>query len=251
VFEPGTGFNYSTYGYSLLSYLLERSAGVPFGTLVETEINQAAGVSVRLDDLRADMPERISYYLTKDGKYTPAFPADPSYKWAGGGLIANPGDLVHLGMRILDDAYLSPEARKKMWTPVALPGSDTNPQNYGLGWRVDSSLLLLGEDRPVRIIHHGGMQLGGVAFWAVIPDYGISVAAAANTENRDARIAVQDASYALARALLAVRGESTVGRVPGAAGVDARRRDAGDARVHRRGSRRNATQSGRMDTSPQ
>jgi CubicO group peptidase (beta-lactamase class C family) len=201
-FEPGTEFNYSTYGYSLLSYLIERSAGVPFGTLVESEINQAAGVSVRFDNLREDIPARVAYYLTKEGKYTPAYPADPSNKWAGGGLIANPGDLVRLGMRILDDDYLSPTARDQIWTPVALPGSDTNPQNYGLGWRIDSSLILLGEDRPVRIIHHGGRQLGGVAFWSVLPDYGISVAAAANTENRDARNAVQDATFALARALL-------------------------------------------------
>jgi hypothetical protein len=35
---------------------------------------------------------------------------------------------------------------------------------------------------------------------------------------------------------LAVRGESTMGRLPSAAGVDARRRDAGDVGAHRRGA---------------
>jgi hypothetical protein len=35
---------------------------------------------------------------------------------------------------------------------------------------------------------------------------------------------------------LAARGKSTMGRVPSAVGVDARRRDAGDAGVHRRGA---------------
>ena len=142
-------------------------------------------------------------YQTGDGSYVAAFPSDPSYKWAGGGLIATPSELAVLGQKLLlDDLFIPPDVRAALWSPVALPGSDTNPQNYGLGWRRDVSTRLLGEDRPTLMLHHGGIQMGGVAFWMILPEHRVSVAAAANTGAGQARGAVQDLAYALARALI-------------------------------------------------
>lgn len=202
LFPPGSNFNYSTFGYSLLSLLMERASGASFGTLLGRYINAPLDVDLRLDDLTIDMADRAITYTTAKGRWGPAFPADPSYKWAGGGIIASPADLVRIGQALMNDSFITPQTRSLLWTPVPLPGSDTNPQNYGIGWRIATSTRTLGEDQPVQLIHHGGVQMGGVAFWAIYPELGMSVAVVSNTGERAVRGDVQDVAYALIRAVV-------------------------------------------------
>jgi CubicO group peptidase (beta-lactamase class C family) len=201
-FEPGSGFNYSTFGYSLLSYGMELAGRADFGALLNRQVNEPLEVDLRLDDLTVEMRDRAATYTTGKGRWGAAYPSDPSYKWAGGGIIARPRDLASIGQALLSDGFLQEETRDALWSPVAVPGSDRNPQNYGLGWRVDTSIGTLGEDRPVLLIHHGGTQMGGVAFWAIYPELDISVAVVANSGNQEVRGAVQTTAYALVRALV-------------------------------------------------
>ena len=203
LFEPGTDFTYSTFGYSLLAYLMEQAAGKSFEELLSQYLNGPLEMDLRLDDLTEDMPDRATTYMTEKGKWGAAYPADPSYKWAGGGIIARPRDLVMIGQALLADELMSPATRELFWTPVALPGAESNPQNYGIGWRIDTSIATLGEQAPMLMIHHGGRQMGGVAFWAIYPQLGISVATIANTGDGEARGAVQATAYALVRELVA------------------------------------------------
>lgn len=203
MFEPGTAFSYSTFGYSLLSYVMEQVTESPFSFLLQQYLNAPLGVDVRLDDLMVDMPYRAGSYVTGKGNWGAAYPADPSYKWAGGGIAARPRDLAMIGQALLGQGFLSSEAKELSWTPVALPDSETNPQNYGLGWRIDTSTATLGEDAPVLMIHHGGRQMGGAAFWALYPELGISVAVISNTGNGEVRDAVQTTAYAIVRAVVA------------------------------------------------
>jgi CubicO group peptidase (beta-lactamase class C family) len=211
-FPPGSGFNYSTFGYSLLGYLMEQATRSDFATLVNEHLNAPLSTDLRLDDLNVDMPDRATTYTTAKGRWGPAYPSDPSYKWAGGGIVATPTDLVWIGQALMDDTFISPPTRAEIWSPVSVPGSDTNPQNYGVGWRVDSSTRTLGEEQPVQLIHHGGIQMGGVAFWAIYPELGISVAVASNTGERAVRGDVQDAAYALVRAVVTAADDESAGQ---------------------------------------
>ncbi len=203
VFEPGTNFSYTTFGYSLLSYLMEQSAGMSFGEMLPHYLNAPLDVDLRLDDVTIEMSDRASTYMTEKGRWGAAYPSDPSYKWAGGGIVARPTDLVMIGQALLSGEFLAAETRDVLWQPVALPGSETNPQNYAIGWRVDTSVGTLGEDAPTLMIHHGGRQMGGVSFWALYPELGISVAVIANTGSGEVRGEVQTTAYALVRALVA------------------------------------------------
>ena len=74
-----------------------------------------------------------------------------------------------------------------------------NPENYGIGWRIDTSVRLLGEKYPTKIIHHGGIQQGATAFFMLLPEYDIAVAVMSNSGKASARAEVQEAAYALAR----------------------------------------------------
>lgn len=202
-FEPGTGFQYTTFGYTLLSRQLEGAAGQSFPSLLRTLVFQPFGMVDTAVDTAAPMPGRVAFYQGKDGLYTPSYPINSSYKIAGGGLVSTPSDLVRLGLALLGDDLVSTAAKRALWTPLALADGSMNSENYALGWRVDDSVRLLGKSRPVPILHHGGTQPGAAAFFVLLPEHGIVVAVMSNSGTSSARAEVQESAYALARLALA------------------------------------------------
>ncbi len=198
-FEPGTGFQYSTFGYSLLSRLMEGASQKTFPKILDEMVFSPAGMTDTAVDTTAAMPGRVAFYQAEAGLYTPSYPINSSYKIAGGGLVTTPSDLVHLGAALLGDDFVSKKSKKTLWTPQALADGSMNPENYGVGWRIDTSVRLLGEKQPTQIFHHGGAQQGAAAFFMLLPEYGISVAVMSNSGKGTARAEVQEAAYALAR----------------------------------------------------
>lgn len=201
LFSPGTEVSYSTYGFSLLSKLMEGATEIPFETLLERQLFEPANMKNTAVDKAGDMAGRASFYTTSPGKYSHAYNTDSSYKIAGGGIVSTPTDLVKLGQLLLGSDFISEQARQDMWTPATLLDGSINPDGYALGWRINTTTSLLGEDKPTLIIHHGGSQVGGVAFYMLVPEYGISVAAMANTG--EGRQSVEDLAYMLVRLAIA------------------------------------------------
>ncbi len=203
LFAPGEGFEYSTFGYSLLARLMEGATGESFPALLADRLFLPAGMRDSDVDRAGDMPGRVSFYNADSGYFTPAYPTDSSYKIAGGGMVSTPTDLVQLGLRLLGDDFLSGAGKDLLWTPLPLSDGTANPENYAVGWRIDRSRRLLGEERPTRIVHHGGSQAGGAAFFMLVPEHGIAVAVVTNSGTRTARAAVQETAYDLVRRALA------------------------------------------------
>ena len=137
-----------------------------------------------------------------------ASPVDNSFRWAGGGFVGTPRDLVRFGNAVLGEELLSDEIKALLFAPQTLPDGSENPQHYALGWRSQDSTSLLGEHEPVRIVHHGGIQAGGSCFLMMLPDYDFVVSVTANSGARKARGEVQDVAFDLARLFLAARTES-------------------------------------------
>ncbi len=207
-FEPGTGFQYSTFGYSLLSRQMEGASQKNFAQLLDETVFRPVGMTDTAVDTRAPMPGRVAFYQAEGGRYTPSYPINSSYKIAGGGLVSTPSDLARLGTALLGNDFVSKEAKKTLWTPQALTDGSMNPENYGIGWRIDTSLRLLGEKNPTKIFHHGGMQPGAAAFLVLLPEYGISVAVMTNSGKASARQEAQEAAYVLARRVIRLKNAS-------------------------------------------
>ena len=202
-FAPGTGFRYSTFGYSLLARLMEGASGQAFAQILDETVFRPAGMTDTALDSAGPMPGRVAFYEARSGRYTPSYPINSSYKIAGGGLVTTPSDLVLLGSLLQGDGFVSAQAKKTLWTPLALADGSMNPENYAIGWRIDSSTRLLGETHPTPIFHHGGAQPGAAAFFMLLPEYGITVAVMSNSGASEARAEVQEAAYALARLAVA------------------------------------------------
>jgi CubicO group peptidase (beta-lactamase class C family) len=190
LFKPDAGFEYSTFGYTLVSAAIEGVTGQSYIDALRANIL----APYNLQRTSIDHQEFIAGNRTTD--YVGTFskravlraPAtNSSYKWAGGGLISTPTDLVLFGNALLGGAMLSNKSRSSMFTARTLPSGEKNPRHYGLGWTIGGLTITnseTGEDEVIGLIHHGGARAGSTAILMMIPDYNIVVAMTSNSVGR-------------------------------------------------------------------
>src|SRR3984957_3661041 len=89
VAQPGTTFNYSTYGYTLVGCVIEGASGEKYSDYVRDSVLVGAGMtSTRTDDHYAIVPHRAGFYAKdKSGAVVNADFLDSSYKIPGGGWL--------------------------------------------------------------------------------------------------------------------------------------------------------------------
>lgn len=180
LFPPGEGFHYTTYGYTLLALAMEQAARRPFEQLMNDELFSPLHLgATRLNKAGHAVGKEISvpYLELGDALYRSPEP-NVSNKYAGGGILSTPTDLVQFAHALLDDALLSKESRELLWTTVPLANGDRNPENYALGFRI-------GEDELGKFVHHGGKSVGGFSFLLIYPEQQWVVALTINSTPGD------------------------------------------------------------------
>ncbi len=172
--EPGTEYSYSSYAWNLISAVVEGASGEPFLDFMEREVFGALGMDQTVADRnRPIIPHRTRFYVRDaDGRVVNAPYVDNSYKWAGGGFISTPEDLLIFANAHLEPGYLRAETLELLFASQVLrDGAETG---YGVGWR--SSENVHGE----RVVSHGGGSVGGRTHLTLNRDTGLMVAIVAN-----------------------------------------------------------------------
>lgn len=180
LFEPGTDFSYSSYNYTLLSGVIEGAAKKDFLSYMQDEVFEPLGLDQTLPDLPSVSRNRADFYEVGGGRARLTYLTDNSNKWAGGGFLSTPSDLVRLGNAVLNFTLLDTGTTALLYTPIALANGEVNEQNYGLGWRNHVSTNIIQDNREVRMYHHGGSAAGGIAMLILLPEYNVTVAVATN-----------------------------------------------------------------------
>jgi len=187
LFEPGTQYRYSSYGWILVSAALEAAADEPFLTFMQEQVFDPLG----MDDTRADSATKP--ILDRATFYFPRFAADPRYGlhlmreidyscYAGSSaFLSTPSDLVRFAMAINSGKLLQPATVRLLQTSQRLPsGQETG---YGLGWDLET-VALAGEQ--TRLVRHDGESLGGmVASFMTFDERGLVVAVTSNISYAD------------------------------------------------------------------
>lgn len=176
---PGTKYNYSTYGWSLVSAVMESAAHRDFLDYMETEVFKPLGMEhTRPDRASAVDPDRTRFYKKQtDGKFVEAEPINSSYKWAGGGFLSTADDLVRFGSALLQPGYLNDDSHKLLFTSQKT--TDGKPTGYGIGWFVRKDK----EGRP--FYYHTGGQQGSTALIFMQPHNHLVVALVCNLSEAD------------------------------------------------------------------
>ncbi len=178
LFEPGTAFSYSTYGYTVVGCVIEGASGERFQDYVAKHVLQPAGMThTFVDDVYEIVPHRARGYQKVDGKVKNAGLMDSSYKIPGGGFVTTAEDLVRFAQAMMDGRIVKPATVLEMWTPAKING-DGKGSNYGLGFGV---LMLDGG----KYVAHSGSQQGTSTAMVIIPGKHFAVAALANMEDAE------------------------------------------------------------------
>lgn len=170
VVPPGTKFSYSSYGYNLLSAVIQGAAGKPFLEFEQEQVFNPLGLLNTVADQPADIiPQRARFYSGAKGRPPKnSMYVDNSYKWAGGGFISTSEDLVRFGSALLQPGYLKAESLALLFTPQKT--KDGKETNYGMGWFIGKS------KSGKRILEHSGGSVGGSSELILYPDSHIVVA---------------------------------------------------------------------------
>ncbi|MGM0669771.1 MAG: serine hydrolase domain-containing protein [Gemmatimonadota bacterium] len=173
--EPGTAYEYSTYGWNLISAVVQEAAGEPFLEYMRRAVFHPAG----MDETVAEHVDSLiyhrsrAYHSTEDGRIINAPYVDNSNKWSGGGFLSTAEDLVRFGFAHLDGTLLRPETVELLWTSqVTRAGRRTG---YGIGWRESFQ-----EGR--RVVHHTGGAVGGTTVLVIYPEAEVVVAILTNIQ---------------------------------------------------------------------
>lgn len=180
LFEPGTRFSYSTYGYSLLSAVIEGAAGQDFPTVMGARVFRPLGLAhTALDRTDSVIPERAQAYEPDTSRgFHIAPPIDNSYKWAGGGVLSTAEDLVKFGSAHLTAGRLTQQSMELLFTSMRT--TTRAETGYGIGWYV-------GRDGwGHRIAYHAGSAIGGSANLVLDRDRRVVFAMCLNLSGTDA-----------------------------------------------------------------
>jgi len=172
VSPPGTKFNYSSYGFNLLSAVIQSASGDEFLRYMQGHVFGPLDLGNTVPDQNADIVTHRSrfYELEKDGAVKNAPYVDNSYKWAGGGFLSTTEDLVHFGSALLRPGFLKPESLALLFTSQRTKdGAETG---YGIGWHVGKS------PSGKRVFEHAGGSVGGTSQLILYPDSGLVIAMA-------------------------------------------------------------------------
>src|SRR5215471_7109412 len=176
VAKPGTKFNYSTYGYTVIGCVLEGAAGEKFVDFARKNVFEPAGmVQTRDDDFFTVIPHRTRWYHSdKSGIVRNAGVLDSSYKIPGGGIISTADDMANFEAAILADKLLKRGTRDLMWT--VLKPTEGKSSHYALGWFVNDKFGL-------HLVGHDGGQQGTDTTLVLVPDRRAGVIVLANMDS--------------------------------------------------------------------
>lgn len=185
LFEPGTDYSYSSYGWNLLSAVMESASGEPFLEFMRDRVFEPLGLRHTVPDQNAAIVyDRVSFYERNDaGELVNAPHVDNSYKWAGGGFLSTPEDLVRFGRAHMQAGFLTAQTLETLQTSQRLANGEET--NYGIGWRVGT------QPDGDRTLSHSGGSIGGTTLLILVPAHDMVVAGVVNISGPAGEIVAQ------------------------------------------------------------
>jgi len=173
LFEPGTRFSYSSYAWNLVSAVVEGASGEEFLAYMQRHVFQPLGMDNTVaDHTDSIIPNRTRFYMTTPHGVLNAPFVDNSYKWAGGGFLSTPSDLVRFGMAHFSEELMRRGTIEELWTSQRT--NDDEETENGIGWFFDV------DPNGSRLVQHGGGSIGGTTMLMLMPEHGVVVALVAN-----------------------------------------------------------------------
>ncbi len=188
VFEPGSDWLYSSYGYRVLACVLEGASGLGYSELLDTRVLGPAGLTATVsDDAWAIIRHRAAgYRLPRSATLRRADLRDVSENLAAGGHLTTATDLVRFGSAYQSGQLLAADTVELM---TAGPASEPAGIDDYASWRfaVPSASyygygVMLFPHETERWIGHTGRQAGASSIVVLVPEKDLAIAVLSNVK---------------------------------------------------------------------
>lgn len=183
LFQPGTQYRYSSYGWILVSGAVEAAGKQPFDAFMRTQVFDVVGMpDTRTDAIVGVGPSQATYYFPRfgaDTKYGPQGTDNEDFSCFSGAsaFVSTPSDLVRFALGMQGGTLLRPDTVAMLQTTQRLTSGEAT--GYGLGWDLER-VTLSGQQVDV-IGYDGQLRDGTVMTLMIIPSRDLVVAVTTNT----------------------------------------------------------------------
>lgn len=173
-FDPGTGFNYTTYGYVLLGVLIEKVSGQTYGAYMKENIWEPANMpNTSIEICEQNYNNKSLLYHKNRKKAKLADRNNLSNRVPAGGIQTTLLDVINFGKAVIERKLIS-EASYDLMTTISYEIEEGNP--FGLGWQLYGS-----KESESTLIGHGGQQTGTNSQLFIVPKTETIIVVLSNT----------------------------------------------------------------------
>lgn len=171
---PGKEYHYSSYGWNLLSRIVEKASGEEFLSYMQKHVfNPLEMHNTIADHTDSIVPNRTGFYQrSKNNEIINGPFVDNSIKWAGGGFLSTSEDIMRFAKAHSKAGYLSQKQIDELTrSQKTTKGKVTE---YGIGWAS-------GKDRKGHYYYgHSGGSIGATTHMIIYPKEEICVVVLTN-----------------------------------------------------------------------
>ena len=181
LYESGTAYTETPYGFTLLGLAVERASGLSFSNYLRRRVFSIAGMQTARPDFPAAIIRGRSRFYSRDsaGAIHNAAYVDASYKIPAGGLIASARDLVAFGACFLSGRLISTANVRLMSSPIRLRSGLELPLGWGLAFGDVGGRYRVRHD----VIWTAGLQQGATSVLYLLPHEELVIAILTNLDS--------------------------------------------------------------------
>jgi CubicO group peptidase (beta-lactamase class C family) len=188
VFEPGTAWLYTSFGYRVLACVIEGVAGQTYQSLLDAEVLEPAGMTRTVaDDAWTVVPNRAAgYRLIRGDPIRRADMRDVSENLPAGGHLTTATDLIRFAQAFQAGQLVSPESASLMTQGLSSEAVDTDNYaswRYAIPSRDRYGYGIMSFPNEMQLwIGHTGRQAGASSIVVLAPEQGLSIAVLTNVK---------------------------------------------------------------------
>ncbi len=189
IHAPGTATQYTSFGYVLVSAVLQAAAKAPFAEVMQQAVFAPAGMeSMAIEGVPVEGYPVADFYLRKEGETSPFVSTstkgiNASCKFGGGGFVGGARDLAAFGSALMDEQIISARTLADMTTVVTPAAQDGSYPPMAYGIFVEDPFPGFPDTPPdvtSRAVWFGGSARGGYSVMIGYPEEGVSVGLVSN-----------------------------------------------------------------------
>jgi len=177
-FEPGTGYEYNNFGYTLLAYIIENVSKQSYANYMEEAIFKPANMKSTAVNTYHNLNKRAFPHVGLGMKAFKklSYPIHSSWIIGAGNINSTTGDLYNFMDALENGILLKPTSVDKIYSYTQSTGY--NDTDYGFGWRIENK----GGEKWV---NHTGLLPGTTSIIGSLPEKSIKIIILSNATSTD------------------------------------------------------------------